>query len=165
MRRRRSAPDSARAGAATVRRLCRQILAGEGVQRAEVSVVYGNDALLRDLNRRFRGLDRATDVLSFTYEDERGTGGRLVRGDVVISLERLAGQARRRRARWGDELVRLLVHGFLHLTGHDHKRVEERRRMQERERRHLETVTDGERRRLSRLVRQWTERLESRCRM
>lgn len=160
MRRRRSAPDAARAGAATVRRLCQAILTGEGVAHADVGVVYGDDALLRALNRRFRGLDRATDVLSFTYEDENGGGGRSLSGEVIISLRRVAVQARRRSALTGDELARLLTHGFLHLCGHDHKKVGERRLMQALERRHLRTVTDADRRRLTTLVRLWSARLE-----
>ncbi len=160
MRRRRSAPDAARAGAAVARRLCHQILRGEGVTRAEVGVVYGDDALLRRLNRDYRGLDRATDVLSFTYEDAREPGSRRLSGEIVVSLPRLVEQAERRRALWGDELARLLAHGFLHLCGHDHKKVEERRRMRARERVHLESVTALERRRLSALVRDWARDLE-----
>lgn len=161
MRRRRSAPDAARAGAAIARRLCHQILRGEGVARAEVGVIYGDDGLLRRLNRDYRGLDRTTDVLSFTYEDLPDGDGRCLSGEVILSLPRLVEQASRRRALWGDELARLLAHGFLHLCGHDHKKVEERKRMQARERIHLRSVSSLDRRRLSALVEDWVRLLET----
>jgi probable rRNA maturation factor len=90
----------------------------------ELSLLLTDDAEIRALNRRWRRLDRATDVLSFSM------AGRLL-GDVVISAETAA---RRSRARLDRELTFLMVHGVLHLVGHDHRRAAERRRMRARER-------------------------------
>jgi probable rRNA maturation factor len=105
-------------------------LALEGRRAGEVAVVLADDAKLRDLNRRWRGLDRATDVLSFGY-DEGGDDD--VDGDVVVSLERVRDQAKRCRVSRGRELARVVVHGALHLAGLDHQGAAERRRMRVRE--------------------------------
>jgi len=92
--------------------------------------VLTDDAASRDLNRRWRGIDHATDVLSFGY----GRNGRRVEGDLVISLDRLRAQAKRYRVTPGRELARLVIHGTLHLAGHDHHRAAERLRMRRIER-------------------------------
>jgi rRNA maturation RNase YbeY len=105
-------------------------LALEGRRPGEVAVVLADDAKLRDLNRTWRGLDRATDVLSFGYDDG---GGDAVDGDVVVSLERVREQAKRFRTTRGRELARVVVHGALHLAGLDHQGAAERRRMRARE--------------------------------
>jgi len=83
---------------------------------SEVSVTFVDDKMIRDLNRKFRRIDRATDVLSF----EMGEGSLL--GDIVISFD----AARRNAKRYGisifEEIDRLAVHGALHLMGFDHKK-------------------------------------------
>ena len=118
-------PGLATALAAVVR----AALAIEGRRPGQIAIVLTHDAELRDLNRRWRGIDRATDVLSFPYtRDDRS-----VDGDLVISLDRLAAQAKRYRVTAGKELARLVVHGTLHLCGLDHHREAERRQMRRRE--------------------------------
>lgn len=108
----------------------RRVLAREGVTRADVAVVFADDAMLRSLNARYRGIDRATDVLSFTYADD-GPGARRrgLEGELYLSTARLAAQARRYRHSPGQELLRLVTHGLLHLCGHDHVKAGERRIM------------------------------------
>lgn len=79
-----------------------------------------DDDELRELNRRYRHIDRATDVLSFAQREGEGLCSTHLLGDVVISVEQAARQAPR-----GDllaELVRLLAHGLCHLRGFDHAR-------------------------------------------
>jgi probable rRNA maturation factor len=82
--------------------------------RGEVDVLVTSSAELRRLNRRFRGKDAATDVLSFSSAD--GTPG-----DVAISAEIAARNARCLRHTFGDELKILILHGLLHLAGYDHE--------------------------------------------
>lgn len=86
---------------------------------AELSVVLCDDAFIRPLNAQWRGVDRATDVLSFPLDEGP------VLGDVVISVETAE---RRLNPAWSleDEALFLLVHGVLHLLGHDHHEAEER---------------------------------------
>ena len=95
-----------------------------------------DDERIRELNAEYRGKDRPTDVLSFSMLEGEGAEhrGRLL-GDVVIGVETAARQARQRRRGLDEEVARLLIHGTLHLLGHDHERDEEARVMQAEERR------------------------------
>jgi probable rRNA maturation factor len=106
------------------------------IPQAELSLLLVSDPQIRALNRRYRGKDRATDVLSFPMHGRRRPArGPWLLGDVVISVD----TARRQAAAGGERLVhtaeRLLVHGVLHLLGYDHEVSEhEARRMARRER-------------------------------
>jgi probable rRNA maturation factor len=112
----------------------RATLAREGRRAGEIAIRLTDDAELRALNRRWRGIDRATDVISFAYDEhEPDASSRPVAGDLVISLERVRAQARRFRVTAGAELARLVIHGTLHLAGLDHARAAERRTMRARE--------------------------------
>jgi probable rRNA maturation factor len=95
-----------------------------------VTVRYVAEAEGRRLNREFRGKDHATNVLSFSY------GGRGVPdGDVVICAPVVAREARAQGKALDAHHAHLLVHGLLHLQGHDHeKSAAEARRMEARER-------------------------------
>lgn len=105
------------------------------VAHGSLSLCLVDDRTIRRLNRLHRGKDRATDVLSFPLmEQDDGCAERLL-GDVVISLETAARQARDYDATLADELKRLLIHGVLHVIGHDHERRRDRARMEAEERR------------------------------
>jgi len=88
--------------------------------KGEVSVLLTTDAGIRGLNRRFRGKNKATDVLSFPAEAEfaKLTG---VAGDLAISVETAARQAAEQGHRLSVELRVLMLHGLLHLSGMDHE--------------------------------------------
>ena len=104
--------------------------------RASATLVLVGDERMRDLNRRFRGLDRPTDVLSFPSRDEDSPDETDYLGDIVISVETARRQALRRGSTLGRELRVLALHGFLHLLGHDHETDDgEMRRMEYRLRR------------------------------
>jgi probable rRNA maturation factor len=104
---------------------------------AEVSVLLLGDGAMRTLNRRYRGKDRTTDVLSFPLREGRfSCVQHNLLGDIVISIPAAARQARAAGETLLDEIDRLLVHGFLHLLGYDHERGgAEAQRMAARERR------------------------------
>ena len=119
-----------------LRRRAVAVLRAAGEARAELSIALVDDATIRVLNGRYRGKPRPTDVLSFSlvegeHADRRG---RLL-GDVVISVETAARQARERRRGLDDTIAKLLVHGVLHLLGHDHEEDEEAQLMLAEERR------------------------------
>jgi probable rRNA maturation factor len=86
--------------------------------RGDVTVVLTTDRVIRSLNRRYRGCDRPTDVLSFDIGSGIDPGEPF--GDVVISVETARRQAREYEAPLQTEMLRLLVHGTLHLCGYDH---------------------------------------------
>ena len=97
----------------------RRVLAGAaealGVS-GEVALVLTGDRAVRQLNARYRGKDKPTDVLSFP-----GPGGDVGLGDIVISLDTAAANARRFRRTLPQELDILALHGFLHVLGYDHE--------------------------------------------
>jgi probable rRNA maturation factor len=122
-------------------RRARSLLGALGHARSELSVALVDDAEIEGLNARFRGRRAPTDVLSFSLlEGEHAAfrGGLL--GDVVISVDTAKRQARRGRRTLDDECLRLLVHGVLHLLGHDHEEPREARAMRAEERRLLRAV-------------------------
>lgn len=113
---------------------------------AEVSILLTMDAQIREMNTQFRGIERATDVLSFPMveypmpgefgflEENEGyfnpESGELSLGDIVISKEKVISQAEE----YGHSVLReyafLIVHSVLHLTGYDHMEEDERREME-----------------------------------
>lgn len=96
---------------------------------SELTIVLTDSRRIRRLNARFAGRDAVTDVLAFPSADERSPSNYRYVGDVVIALPRARAQARRNRVPLSQELCLLTVHGTLHLIGHDHARLEDRRRM------------------------------------
>lgn len=95
----------------------------------EVSVTLTNDASIRILNRDHRGKDKPTNVLSFPLWDfvtEYPSGGREVPvGDIVIAFETIKREAVEQKKPVQDHFSHMLVHGFLHLLGYDHRNNEE----------------------------------------
>jgi probable rRNA maturation factor len=86
--------------------------------RGEVDVLLADDRTLRRLNRTFRGKDKATDVLSFPAAEELAG---MHAGDLAISLDTAAKQAKEQGHGLRDEVRVLLLHGLLHLEGMDHE--------------------------------------------
>ena len=90
--------------------------------REEISILFCDDKMIQELNKRYRQIDSATDVLSFEngdeYEDVEGKW--INQGDVVISLETLPKNASYFETDVNSELKRLILHGLLHLNGMDH---------------------------------------------
>ncbi|HET6373042.1 MAG TPA: rRNA maturation RNase YbeY [Candidatus Polarisedimenticolia bacterium] len=105
---------------ASARRLLRELRRRLPVPHASASVVVGDDALLRGLNKTYRRKDRPTDVLSFP-SNEISEGGRRHLGDIVISSDAARRQARRRGHSAKQEVRILMIHGYLHLLGYDHE--------------------------------------------
>lgn len=118
-----------------LRRVLCAVLIQEGIREpVELSVVVTSDAEIRELNWRYRHVDRPTDVLSFSQlEGPAGfptpPGAPRSLGDIVISYDRVRVQAREYGHSERRELAYLAVHGLLHLLGYDHGTEEERRRM------------------------------------
>ena len=86
----------------------------------DVTIAFVSDRQIQELNRRFRGIDKPTDVLSFPDEEPSQTSsGNL--GDIAVSLERAAIQAEDNGMTLDDEIAQLILHGLLHLCGYDHE--------------------------------------------
>lgn len=98
----------------------------------EVSLLFSNDNRVRELNKRFRGKDKPTNVLSFP-SDAPGAQTPIL-GDIVLAFETVAKEASDQQKSLADHTRHLLAHGFLHLLGYEHDRAADARRMEALER-------------------------------
>ena len=114
-----------------IRRAVEKTLAYEEIDDGcEVSVTFVDNEEIREINRKFRNIDRATDVLSFPLFDEDGMDAHVeeldcMLGDIVLSLERAREQAIEFGHSFEREVAFLTVHSVLHLLGYDHELSEE----------------------------------------
>lgn len=102
---------------------------------ATISITLVHDTAIRELNRRHRGKDKPTDVLSFPLDPSELEGPERLLGDIVISVDTARRQAADYDAPLQREVYRLAIHGLLHVLGHDHMEPEERAAMEAQERR------------------------------
>lgn len=96
---------------------------------SDLTIVLTDDEQLQDLNRDYRDVDAPTDVLSFPASEADPETGRRYLGDILISVQRAEEQAAAASHPLEAELQLLVVHGVLHLLGHDHAAEEEKSRM------------------------------------
>jgi probable rRNA maturation factor len=131
--------SGARPDRPTLRAVCAAALAGEGVTGPVVlTITVVDDDEIREINRDHRGIDKATDVLSFPLVDDETTfalppGVPRELGDVIVSYPRTVAQAEEYGHSVQRELAYLVVHGVLHIMGHDHEEPEEQAVMRARE--------------------------------
>jgi probable rRNA maturation factor len=127
---------------AAVRRAVRATLEAERYRKdCSLSIVLAGEETVRCLNARFRGVARATDVLSFSANVVDPETNLLYLGDIVIALPRADRQAAARRVTLEHEILLLAVHGTLHLLGHDHAQTAGKRRMWRAQRMILKELT------------------------
>jgi len=118
--------------------VARDLLSELNESGSTLSITLVGDTKIQELNREHRGKDKPTDVLSFPlYEPGEAPQPQAERllGDVVISVDTAKRQAAEYDAPLQNEIYRLLIHGILHVLGHDHMEPEERARMESEERR------------------------------
>lgn len=143
-------PFGRRVAKAWLERVAQEVGAAEAVAYpAALSVVITDDEAVRELNRRWRGMDRTTDVLSFSFQEGDAEfppdpEGVIQLGEVIISLPQAQRQAERRGYSLRREITLLAVHGILHLLGYDHERPAERKKMQAREAEILSRLMEGD---------------------
>ena len=104
----------------------------------ELTLTFVDLAEIAELNREHMDADGPTDVLSFPLDDDPSPGVPVLLGDVVVCPAVAAEQAPTHAGSLDDELALLVVHGVLHVLGHDHADIDEATRMRTREREHLE---------------------------
>ncbi|MEJ0009992.1 MAG: rRNA maturation RNase YbeY [Alphaproteobacteria bacterium] len=109
---------------ALARKVMKAGVTSEKLGDVSLTVVLTNDAEIRPLNHDFRGRDKATNVLSFPD----GEGEHL--GDIVLAYETIRAEAKAQGKRFEHHLAHLLLHGLLHLNGHDHEKPAEAKRME-----------------------------------
>lgn len=92
-----------------------RVLDAIGKKESSATIAFVSDKRIRELNRQFRGIDRATDVLSFPAEEDSNLG------DVAVSVETAVAQAKENGLSFENEVAQLILHGLLHLSGYDHE--------------------------------------------
>jgi probable rRNA maturation factor len=92
-------------------------LAAVGKSESSATIAFVSDRKIRELNRQFRGIDRATDVLSFPAGGPDDSD----LGDIAVSVERAVAQAKENGLKFDEEIAQLILHGLLHLSGYDHE--------------------------------------------
>lgn len=121
---------------AEVESVCAFVLSAEGVDApAEISLTWVDDDRMRELNARWRGIDRVTDVLSFECDspEDAFPGEPVELGDIVLAPDQIARQAPGFGNSPVDECRLMLVHSILHLLGYDHIEEDEAQVMEARE--------------------------------
>lgn len=127
----------ARIPATAIKRALGEIARKENSSGA-IQVIVVDDVTMRRLNRRFKGKDKTTDVLSFPLEgDMPGTESMQMVGEIYCNYAHCKRWIADNGGTIGDELLRLAVHGCLHLFGYDHHKPEDQRRMLRAENRYL----------------------------
>lgn len=111
----------------------RRVLADASIQQGEISIAVVDDGAIRELNRRWLGHDEATDVLSFLLEQD----GDSLDGEIIVSAETALREGAGYNWTAADELLLYVIHGALHLVGHDDASEHERLAMRDRERHYL----------------------------
>ena len=92
-------------------------LAAIGTNGSSATIAFVSDTAIRKLNQQFRGVDKATDVLSFPADGPHEPN----LGDIAISVETAASQAKENGLAFDEEIAQLILHGLLHLSGYDHE--------------------------------------------
>ncbi len=95
--------------------------------KKQIEVSFVTESKIRALNKKFRSLNKTTDVLSFEMLDDK------ILGDIIITKEQAQRQAKRYKVKLEDEIKRLVIHGFLHLIGFDHQKKTDREKMRKEE--------------------------------
>ncbi len=103
----------------SLRKMVVQILKALDVQNHSISLLFCDNKMIRDINLTFRQQNKATDVLAFESDTPHFLG------DIAISLDQALDQSKSYNVCFEMELLRLLIHGILHLLGYDHERSRE----------------------------------------
>ena len=119
----------------TVRRAAAQAAAAASTTGTELAIVLTDDSAIRQLNRLWRGIDAATNVLSFPSRKIADEPPHL--GDIVLAYETIAREAGAEDKPFAHHLAHLVVHGFLHLIGYDHDNDSDAEAMEQTERKIL----------------------------
>lgn len=115
----------------------RAVAAGYGFDTGEINYIFCSDERILEVNRQFLGHDYYTDVITFDYS----TSSRIA-GDIYISLETVGSNAEQIGEAFENELLRIIIHGVLHLTGQADKTPETKAQMTAKEEKALTLIND-----------------------
>lgn len=103
-----------------IKRVIKLIFEKENIDNYEISIAYLDKEDLREINKKYRKIDRTTNVLSFLYENKPKISGEIIISDFHVIEKK-------------EDFLKLLIHGILHIIGYDHEEKKERKKMFEKE--------------------------------
>ncbi len=98
-----------------IKRLIKFLGKSLSINRISLSIVFCGEKFIRKLNKKYRNIDKSTDILSFESGEEKYIG------DMIISIPNVWKNVIREKLPFEEEILRLIIHGFLHLLGYEHK--------------------------------------------
>ena len=109
-----------------VKKVAQTVLEGENKKETDLSIAFVGQGRMRELNKKYLGKNRTTDVLSFSEKDAKGKSASISGGlgEVIISSRDVKKNAKRYGISYERELVKIIIHGILHLLGYEHERFE-----------------------------------------
>ena len=112
-------------------KVIKETLKMEKVKNAYFSIIFVDEKTIQEINKKYRNIDRVTDVISFALEDNETIKNEEIRvlGDIYICIPRMQAQAQEYNHSEKRELSFLTVHGLLHLFGYDHQTKEDEEEM------------------------------------
>ncbi len=119
----------------TITSWIKELIRSEGYKLEEINYVFCDDEYLHNLNVEFLNHDTLTDIISFDY-----TVGKLIQGDVFISIERVKENALDFKVPFEEELHRVMAHGVLHYCGYKDKTEDDEKQMRAKENHYLELL-------------------------
>lgn len=129
----------------SIKRYVKKCLKEENVKNARFSIILTTNEYIKELNTKYRNIEKETDVISFALEDEKKEKFFLkerVLGDIYISVDKAKSQSKEYGHSLNRELSFLAVHGLLHLLGYDHMEKEDEKIMFKKQ----ELILDGKQR-------------------
>ncbi len=121
-----------------IKLLVKNIYSQENIdQDCELNIIFVDNQFIRELNKEYRKVNRATDVLSFPVDKSSLPEEICILGDIFISIERVKEQAEIYNHSLFEEVKHLITHGILHLLGYEHNTEEQRQEMQSLEEKYL----------------------------
>ena len=112
-----------------------KVISAEGFKEDEINYVFCDDKYLHKLNVEFLNHNTLTDIISFDY-----SVGKIIQGDIFISIERVKDNAKDYKTTFKEELHRVIIHGVLHYCGYKDKTEEDARMMREKENHYLDKL-------------------------
>jgi len=116
-----------------LKKIAKKVLKGENKSEAEISIALVGEGRIMELNKKYRGKNRVTDVLAFGDNDGLG--------EIVICLREVKKNTKRYETTFEKELAKVLIHGILHLLGYNHEKSEvQAKKLEEKENYYLEKL-------------------------
>lgn len=121
-----------------IRACVNRVCTGESIKKGAVGIIFANSFKIKELNNQFLNHNCSTDVITFELQDP----GNDLEGEIYVCYEVAENQAREFGVPFREELLRLIVHGILHLAGYDDKETREREHMRVKEEYYLKQLND-----------------------